>query len=303
MNSNRFIKLLVSSTILLLVLSCQSTGTMGDALRRIGGPPPVGNSVGFTESQLIANYGQPQRRIDLKKNSLFYYENNMFYLENGVVSEIVRLENKRYIITVESYSRDLNNEQMKTVDVISGVNGQDSKSLEFEGYTSAIRGLIRGSKNFSFAKENEIPDVLFVVNYGISDPIKETRSYSTPIFSWQPNTIVNSTYYNSNGTYGTMSSTANDGGLRYHGEKVTTYDETNYNRYFVLTAVDARKLIKEKKVHELWKVIVTSHGPSGNLKNAVSAFIMASYGNWGIGSEQSFRSLGYYNDPGPDFLK
>lgn len=132
----------------------------------------------------------------------------------------------------------------------------NSEDLQFKEYASYVKDALI-SQGFISATSLEKADVAVFIAYGISDPLNNFYSYSTPIYG---QTGVSSSYTSSSGyttympSYGVV------------GSKTKTGSYSTYFKYLILYATDLTEFRKTKKEIQLWKTIVTSENTNFDLR-------------------------------------
>ncbi len=287
-------------SLVLFFIGCESMNSFKNNIS--GSSRSVENAIGKDESYLQLRFGKPYQVLVFENITLYYFARTVFFVKDSVVQNYENLNSIKYEIIIEALNRSNRNTKIQSYIMASGNDNNPTDSLEFVDYTSQIEPMIDNSGLFRLAKQNENPDQIILVSYGISDPINDTKVWSEPIYSWIPNSSVNTTYRDSNGYSATAVSESNNGGLKYQGSVMRSSTETNYNRYLVLTAIDGNIFFKTKKIKEIWKVKSSTFGATSNLKKAVMAMSIATYPYWGKYSDGKIRVSGFYDDPGAAYF-
>lgn len=298
---------LIAICLSLAITSCQSTENLLSQTRDFLNPQErnlklVNDAIGKKENYLTENFGPARQTLIFKDFKLLYYNKNVFFSVNGDIQNYSELSTIKYDVSLESLSRPGARDFVASVIIVSGKDNIPTESLEFVDYTSPIAEMVGKSGLFRFPKRNEAPDQIVLISYGISDPIVDTKVWSEPVYTWVPNTTVTSSYTNYYGQTGHITSTANDGGLRYAGSTTRYSTETNYNRFLSIVSIDGKAYLKNKTIKEIWKVKMASYGPTANLKKAISSMAISSYPYWGYSTDGLIRTFSHYEDPGLEYL-
>lgn len=168
-----------------------------------------------------------------------------------------------------------------------GVTADDLQFREYATYVA--RALI--SKGFRPAQGDSPADLAIFVGYGISDPQVTTRTRSVPVYG--------QTGYSSSTTHGTLNTYGNYGtysgtttytpkyGVTGYKQKTTT--KTNFTRYLFIDAYDLREYLRTKKEVQVWKMSVTSTGPTNDLRHAIPYLVAGSMDYLGTNTGQKVK--------------
>jgi hypothetical protein len=157
-----------------------------------------------------------------------------------------------------------------------GVEGIGDTDLQYREFARYIRKIL-SVREFVEVQDPAEAEIAIFVNYGIGKPQTTHFSYSFPVFGMTGGGT--STYTSS--TFGPSGSATTTGTIRHSprfgvvGSGTTIGTETTHLRYLVLEAIDVKTLRDEGKVAPTWKTIVTSSGPSGDLRRVMPVLAAA----------------------------
>lgn len=143
----------------------------------------------------------------------------------------------------------------------------EGESLEFREYSSHIERAL-SVKGWKRVYDYGAADQIVFAGYGIGNPQKERVSYSLPV--WGQTGVSGSTTtgtITSYGNYGTVNATTNytpTYGIKGYNQFSTTV--TTYDRWLRLASVDRKAYDQTGKVNEIWKLMVSSNGSTGDLR-------------------------------------
>lgn len=153
--------------------------------------------------------------------------------------------------------------QSNLVHAIMPTSEAQKGDLQFaEASLQASRAI--SAAGISLNNDTKQPDIAIFLDYGISNPQKSTSIVSNPVYG---QTGVVSSYGAGMTTY-----RPTYGVIGYNSEAVTT---TSYTRSLALTAVDYRKYQINKSLEQVWKISVTSTGPSSDLRTMIPIMLDA----------------------------
>jgi len=192
--------------------------------------------------------------------------------------------------------------------LLSGSKNISTTDLEFKEYANYIDKALQKK---GFIKTNpKNANVAIFLRYGISKPQKHMKSYSIPIYGQTG--ISSATTYGTSNINGTLHTYGNTG--YYQGNiysNSTTYYTPKYGikgyqngvkeyilftRYYELSAVDFDYYKKTKKNKQLWKITVTSTGPSGDLRRVFPLLVAASEKYIGLNTGRKINVIISEND-------
>ncbi len=181
----------------------------------------------------------------------------------------------RCFVKVDSISSPKGNSK-KTYILLSGIKDVDPTDLQFKEFASYVEKALTLS-GYTKAKNFEDAEIAIFLSYGIGDPKEHVYSYSLPV--WGQTGVSSSTTYGtitSHGSYSTYQGTTTytpSYGIKGYTYHVGSY--TTFFRFLILDAVDLEEYKQSGKVVEVWKTIVTSKGPSGDLRRVFPVLVAA----------------------------
>lgn len=160
--------------------------------------------------------------------------------------------------------------------IVSGNKDVKQDDLQFLEFSSYIKRALLLNK-FELVKDVTKADVLIFLNYGIGEPEELHFTYSRPIYG-QTGVASSNTFANIS-TFGNMAT----------GSATTTYTPSygvvgsslhsgtiiSYTRFFALKAVDAKQVINNEELSELWATKVISTGSSDDLRRVFPVMVAA----------------------------
>lgn len=150
----------------------------------------------------------------------------------------------------------------------SGMKDAPENDLRFKQFAKVISNALV-VKGMTASPDISSADVVIMVSYGISDP--DTRAYtrSVPVYGGgSTTTTVTNSYGQQLGTFQTQQSNP----YAPTGYQSVTDEVTTYNRFILLTAYDAKDVMKPMAKDEkfnprmAWETKITSSGSSGDLR-------------------------------------
>ncbi len=151
----------------------------------------------------------------------------------------------------------------------SGMKDVSENDLRFKEYSRIVANALskKGYKQISDIKNAHMV-VLF--SYGISNPNSKVSTIQMPVYGSQNNTttVVKNSWGQKIGSFETQPSNPFAPG----GYQPVSVEFTTYNRFILLTAFDAKDVLKPRAKDEkfdpkmTWETKVTSTGSSGDLR-------------------------------------
>ena len=172
----------------------------------------------------------------------------------------------KYEVRVDSISRYAN--PTGSFAVISGMKDIANDDLRFQEFANVVSNGLK-KKGFVLVTENERPDFVVLLNYGISRPQTSTHVSSSPVYGSRTSYV--------NNIYGQQIGSVNSYGVQSY--RTQTYDVTNYTRYVLLKAYNS-----EEK--ELWQTTITSTGTSSDLRQVFPFMVHAAVPFFGVTTDK-----------------
>jgi hypothetical protein len=152
--------------------------------------------------------------------------------------------------------------------IAPGLNNVKPYDLQFKEYAAYVRRGLE-SKGYIFAENPEDAEFVVFLAYGISDPIKNEKVYSIPIWG---QTGISSSYtsgtlnqYGNTTTYQGTTTHTPQYGITGTVNKSRTY--YTYNRVIILNAFDLKAYRDKKSEVELWKTNISSVGSGDDFRS------------------------------------
>lgn len=160
--------------------------------------------------------------------------------------------------------------------VIPGMTGIDENDLQFREYAAYIERALT-NRGFRVTDSIDSADAAVALNYGVSDPKTFTYTYATPVWGQTGVSSSNSTgivqsYGNTSYYSGKTTYTPTYGVV---GSQTHTAMSVIFVRYFGVVAYDLRAFRERQQMVPVWKTVVTSAGPTGDLRLAMPALVVA----------------------------
>ena len=201
----------------------------------------------------------------------------LFIFSNGCAEAPIRRPlTPRIISNVTSFHNITGTIEKKTV-WIKPSDASLVNSLQFQTYAKTIASYLV-QYGFSVALENQAPDYVVFVSYGIGPG--KTITKSMPVFG----AMGGGTTTNSGTVYGT------DGNIRYSGESYTmptygvvgsrTSTQTQFTRNLAIDIVDASSLVNPAKPIKIYEGRVQSTGKCGGVNYVMSEMIESMFRNF-----------------------
>lgn len=150
----------------------------------------------------------------------------------------------------------------------SGLQGIADNDLRFKEYANIVSNALK-RKGLKKVDDVKTADLVIMLAYGISDPKTKSYTRSVPVYGQNnTTTVVNNSWGQQIGSFQTQQSNP----YAPSGYQSVTDEVTTYDRFVVLTAYDAKDVIKPRGKDEkfepkmAWETKVTSTGSSGDLR-------------------------------------
>lgn len=208
----------------------------------------------------------------------------------------------RYSAYVVSYAAsDIKSD--KEYFLIPGDKNIELDDLEFVEMSKYIHRIMTDN-GYSLCKNGDQCDEVIAVSYGIGSPTTETGSYSIPQYG--------QTGYSGSNTYGTITNHGNGtgtySGTTYYtpqygitGYTTNTFTVTKYTRYLKIVSFDAKLLMHNNKLKQLWTTTVLSRGTSCDLRRIMPVMAIAAKNYIAVDSGKTVEVD--LNDRNPDLKK
>jgi len=238
--------------------------------------------IGSTQEEVINLMGTPERVTYSFKDVMLKYIESLIVLENNqVIYTSSPAGHWNLHVEVESFVGDL--PKKRIAKILPSKKGVTSNDLEFLSIKRVISKSL-SEKGYSVSENDKTIDTIVFVNYGISDPKVEVKTWSEPVYDYvatpsQQSSQTTHQLYNQYGqNLGQVQSTTNHGNPYavnmpqpvYRGERMQQETLTTYNRYLIMEAVDFHEFkINKADLKYYWKVTTTSEGKSNNLTEKI----------------------------------
>lgn len=170
--------------------------------------------------------------------------------------------------------------------ILPGQKNISPEDLQFKELTTLMEAKLK-SQGYSIIKDLSKADYAILVNYGISDPKEDIEVKSRPIFIPTFTPGQNLGIYSGFNQIGSVRSQG-QWGSAYGGQVTDTIKTVTYNRWLNIEAMDLN-FYKLKKIQKpVWKVIVSSNGESGDMRNVLPGLI---YGSGFYINKDSFKQV------------
>lgn len=154
---------------------------------------------------------------------------------------------------------------------VAPATDQGWRDLQFQEIAGEVRNALRLSGFKVAASPQDVPDVVVIAEYGVSEPrtISTTRTGSSSQYV-PPRTVTVTPKYDA----GHPVQVEVKGGFQDVPTTMTT-TTTVYHRHFKAVAIDYKVFKETKQLQEVWKVDVESGGESGDIREIMPALIAA----------------------------
>ncbi len=134
-------------------------------------------------------------------------------------------------------------------------------------------------------------DYVFLISYGISDPIVDVDVSYYPIFNWVPGQTTYNRGSIGNTQYSSTATTS--GNIQYSGSVPILNKSTNYKRYLIVVGFENSKNISDSA--QIWKISMQSTGFSDDLRN-ISGVMFGLMQDYSLQNERTTEQIPV-NDP------
>ncbi len=185
----------------------------------------------------------------------------------------------------------------------SGMKDTSDNDLRFKEYSKIVRNSLQ-KKGFTPVADVKKADMVVMLSYGISDPNTKSYTRSVPVYGNQNSTTttVTNSYGQNIGSFQTQPSNP----YAPSGYQSVTDEVTTYNRFVILTAYDAKDVLKPRGQAEkfdpkmLWETKVTSTGSSGDLRKVFPVMMLGAIPYFGKNSgEQQVINIDLNDEEDP----
>jgi hypothetical protein len=164
----------------------------------------------------------------------------------------------------------------RTYVIAPGVDDLGAEDLQFREFASYVRGAM-SRKGFVEVQDTTAADIALFLTYGIGDPERRTYVRNVPVYGQiggGTSTVTLSSF--GAGGWSTTTGTVTSPGLYGQvGTQTQTETSVSHFRYLLLDAWDLAEFRKTKKARPVWKMIVTSSGSSGDLREVFPILVAA----------------------------
>lgn len=210
---------------------------------------------------------------------------SIIFRNNEVVCKLSR-NTVKVPISVNSYN-ELETKSKRIV-ILPGRESLNPNSSEFAS-ASRMLAKILAARGYEIVSKEDSADVLLFFNFGISEPQKHSKTWTTPVYNYTPNqnpgssqstyavsnqygqplgTVQGKTQYNYD-SYGTYS---------YAGERTHHEEWETYIRFVDLVAIDKTRLAEKNGTNQLWKVTAVSEGQTDDLRLILPFLLISAEG-------------------------
>ncbi len=159
----------------------------------------------------------------------------------------------------------------------SGLKEANDNDLRFKEYSKIVSNSLQ-RKGFKPVADVKVADMVVMLSYGISDPNTKTYTRSVPVYGGQngTTTTVTNNYGQNIGSFQTQPSNP----YAPTGYQSVTDEVTTYNRFVLITAYDAKDVLKPRPKEEkfdpkmMWETKVTSTGSSSDLRKVFPVMML-----------------------------
>ncbi len=183
----------------------------------------------------------------------------------------------RYLVTVDSITAR-NPGTGYRYRLVPAMEGIDESDLFFQEYAEYIDKVLL-AKGYRKAGNDEAPEVLIYVSYGIGNPEIHEKTRTEPVWGQtgvEPKTIQETTE-NPDGTKTQTERTEYTPTYGVVGYTTETESFTTYTKYVVLNAIDNGESGNGSRTIQLWKTIITTKGVSDDLRKLFPVMIAAAF--------------------------
>ena len=156
---------------------------------------------------------------------------------------------------------------LKSYVLVPSSSSTSINDLQFKEYSSYVKKLLN-KNGYEVAHEDETPDLVIFVGYGIGEPEQTQNTYSMPILGTAPTGVytVNGTSISNGGTTQVNGTVTQQRALAVTGYSTHTNTTINYTRHLELYAVDVSVYQTTNEILPVWQSTVVSRGRNGDLR-------------------------------------
>ena len=269
---------------------------------------------------LVLRINPPRRMVKIPpianlQNVVQHYKNrNMNYLVillstlllvSCATTNMTTNSGLRYVVEVDSYGEDSTLLKKDCFLYISDstINTSDLQFQEFYGYIAKILT----NKGYSIVDSIESANIIVFFNYGISDPNTQEYTRSVPVWGQtgiSSTTTTGNVYvnpYSNNIQYKQNTYSTPTYGVA--GYRTVQGSYTTYLRYLNLVAYDFDYYVKNNKERRIWQTVITSTGPSNDLRKVIPSMLIGAQKYIGHSSYEKKEISIYENNPSLQMLK
>lgn len=269
--------------------------------------------LGMNKEQVFNIMKQPKKASRWGKETHYSWDDVVVVLESGKVVNKSSLElHQKYLIEAESFLGTLPNK--KIAKILPSVKGMTKDDLEFGPVKNIVANILKENGYEISEDENKIDTIVFV-NFGVSDPRTETKTWTEPVYEYvteqpQQSSTTHNIYnqygqnlgqVQSNTSYGNPYAVAVPKRV-YRGERTNSVTITKYISHFILEAANYDHFKKNKTNKNYWKVITISEGNSNDLRRKLPYLGIIAKQLVEFDSRGKQKGYVYANDPRADFL-
>ncbi len=260
---------------------------------------------GMTYEQVIDFAGEP-----IKKTKTASFEDWMYHLASSPLdtdgsdtsSYIFRFRNGklnsfgplrgRYPISIQNYGNL--SESNKSIYILPGNVGVEESDLKFRTLSKQLRRYLQ-KRGYQMAENATQADELIFFSYAVSDPRREFKIETQPVFKWVAPQAK--TYHVSNSlgqNVGTISEAPRIGSYQQVGQRTTSHTTVKYK---TTVALQTYKNKRTNKPIPIWESRIVAENESSDLRNNVFELLSYSADSIGIDNSRALRRVGFDFNP------
>lgn len=238
------------------------------SFKKIAGIHATKTFVGSTKENVINEFGTPlEIRPTSDGSEILYFKDRWYLVKEAEVIDGDLFGGRKFAISVVSHFDNSEKKSLAglTFEIYSGSRDIPNNDLAFKMYA---KGLASALISAEMRRSNLRPDLIILMNLGISEPTVEVETVSHPVFTWVPGVSSQYSGIGPGGAYrGNVTST---GYTQYLGSSTEVKTKTNFKRFLQLLVYES-KTMKDKEPKMVSKVLFESIGPDDDLKPVVGA--------------------------------
>lgn len=287
-------------------------------------------SSGMSRKEVIEIAGSPEDVVKNRAEEALDYKDGIIILRNGKYSYSFLKKDLYFEVNIDALSSREN--VGKKAIIFSGDKDISVSDIQFKEFAGFVKELLK-NKGYSITNDEKKAETAIFLSYGISEPKIVTRNYTVPVYgmisSGKTKTTSSQTkasasaYGSGTGSYGSYNPYVGSsyGGYNYsargsaYGIENTEATEstspeygvigtetrqvtiTTFTCYLALDAMDLKLYKKQKELKQHWKTVITSTGPSGDLRRVFPVLVTASFDNIDVSTGNILKWVVTEKDP------